>query len=407
MALLDATVTINGTDYTGATLGNVRIVRGRESIDIETRAGYALIELIDATGVGFPIDVTDRVTITLDDSTGPVPLFTGLISDLGSRLYAVRTGTRAIWQVLASGPLAIANRRQVFPGGTSVTPDGDLALEVLSAGLLQTWEEYQGTTWAAAGDVTWATVDPGFDGSLVETPGEYDIQALDPQPQGYNALSLLGQIASSTGGSVFETGNGNVGYLSAYGRSERAAQGYTQLPRDQIIADTLIPAKAASDLITRLEVRYGGGVVELEDTTAISRYGVRTSVLNTILDDQQDAEERGDDLLFDRAVPRWTVPSVQFALHTLSSAQVDLLLDVDVEDPVQIGQFPQTLGNLFQRAFVEGVQYDLGADRRNLTLFVSDHQLSLRSERWRDVTGTLTWATVDANLEWADARRVA
>jgi hypothetical protein len=406
MGLLDVTVTINGTDYTGQTLANVRVVRGREDIDSAARAGYSLVELIDETGTGFPIDVTDMVRITIENSTGSVALFTGTISDISSRLYQIRTGTRALWQVLANGPLALANRRQVLPGGTSVEKDGDLVLDILEAGLYQTWEEYQGTTWAAGGDVTWATVDPGFDGSLVETPGEYDIAALDPAGEGYNALSLISRIAGSVGGSVFETGDGNVGYLSAYGRSERAAAGYTSLPNDAIRADTLQAAKSAADLVNRLEVRYPDGVVELEDITSISRYGIRTDVLDTILANAGDATERGEDLLFDLATPRYNLPTVEFALHTLPDATVDLLLGVDVESPVDLNALPATLGNLFRRAFVEGVQYDLGSNRRQVTFFLSDHQLSLRSERWRDVDSALAWQDVSATLEWAEARRV-
>ena len=407
MAVLDVTVTINGTDYTGSTLGTVRVVRGREDIDTVPRAGYCLAELIDETGNGFDLDVTDTVRITIDNTTGPVALFTGSISDVSTRLYAVRTGTRAIWQILANGPLALANRRQVLQAGTGIEKDGDLVLEILEAGLFQTWDEFQGSTWAAVDPtVTWATVDPGFDGSLIETPGEYDIQALPAAAEGYNALGLVSRIAASVGGSVFETGDGNVGYLSAYGRSLLAQAGYTELPVASIVANVLEGSKSAGDLVNRLEVRYDGGAVEVEDLTSIGRYGVRTSVLDTLLADQSTAEERADDLLFDRAVPRYKLPSVQFALHTLPDALVDLLLTVDTESPVDLPGLPTTLGNLFQRAFVEGVQFDLGSDRRQVTYFLSDHQLSLASERWRDVDPTIAWEDVSATLEWAEARRV-
>jgi hypothetical protein len=407
MAVLDVTLTIAGVDYTGSTLGNVRIVRGREDVDTVARAGYVLAELLDETGNGFPVDLTDQVVVTIENTTGPVTVFTGSISNVSTRLYAVRTGTRAIWQVLANGPLALANRRQVLNAGTSIEFDGDLVLDILEAGLYQTWEEFQGTTWAAVGPtVTWATVDPGFDGSLVETPGEYQIAALDPQPQGYNALSLISRIVVSSGGSLFETGDGNVGYTSAYGRSDRTAAGYTLLPVDEIVASTLFGSFATSDLVNRIEVRYEGGTVEREDISSIGRYGIRESVLDTILANEPDAEERAGDILFDLAIPRAKLPSVQFALHTLPDATVDLLLTIDTESPVRVPGLPATLGNLFRRAFVEGVQYDLGSDRRQVTYFLSDHVLSLASQRWRDVDPTLAWEDVSATLEWADARLV-
>jgi hypothetical protein len=407
MTILDATISVAGQDYTGTTLGNVRLYRGREAVDVDTRAGYALCELIDLDGTGFPVDVADTITITLESSTGPVPLFAGNVADIQTRLYQVRRGARAIWQLVSSGSLATANRRQVLAGGTSVEFDGDLVLEVLRAGLRATWEEYQGTTWQAAGNVTWEDVDPGFSSDLIQTPGDYEIQPLDAQAQGYNALALLSDIAGSTGGNIFETGSGMVGYLSAYGRSERAAAGYVDLPSEHIVTTNLTAAKSLQDLINRLEVRYQNGTVSAQDADSISRYGVRESVLTTILNDQTDAEQRADDLLFDRATPRYKMPSVQFALHTLSDSDVDLLLSVDVETPVRIPGIPNTLGQVFTRAFVEGIQYDLAGNSRTLTLFVSDAQLSLRSERWQDVTGTLAWEDVDGSLEWADARKVA
>jgi hypothetical protein len=406
VALLDVTVNIEGEDYTGATLGSCRISRGREGIDVEARAGYALLELIDTTGNGFPFDVTDTVTVTIEDTSGPVPLFTGTISNINSALYAVRTGTRAIWQVMANGPLALAARRQVLQAGTGQEQDGDLALEILREGLRMRWEDYRGGTWAQAGDVTWAEVDPGFDPDLIEQPGEYAIAPLPAQDEGYNALGLISQVAASVGGTVFETGTGGVGYLSAYGRSELAAAGFTQLPTSQIAADPLRTGKAASDMINRLEVRWDAGVIERSDTASISRYGIRTSVLDTLLALEDDARERAEDLLFDRAVPRFVLPSVQFALHTLETAQVDNLISVDVNTPVETARLPRTLGQLPTRMFVEGIQYDLGAERRTVTLFVSDAQLSLRSERWADVEPTLAWEDVSATLEWADARRI-
>lgn len=406
MALLDVTVTVAGVDYTGATLGSCRISRGREGIDVETRAGYCQAELIDTVGQGFPFDVTDEVVVTLEDSNGPVPLFTGSISNVSTSLYAVRTGTRAIWTLLANGPLALAARRQVLFDGTPQEQDGDLALEILRQGLRQRWDDYRGGSWNDAGDVTWLTVDPGFDADLIEQPGEYAIAPLPANPAGYNALGLISQIAASVGGTVFETGTGGVGYVSAYGRSEAAAQGYTMLPTSQIIADPLQAQKAASDLINRLEVRYDGGVVERQDIASIQRYGIRTSVLDTQLALEQDAEQRADDFLFDRANSRYVLPSVQFALHTLEPGDVDTLVGLEQNTPVQTQRLPRTLGSLPTQMFVEGVQYDLGADRRFLTLFVSDAQLSLRSERWQDVDPTLAWEDVDATLAWADARAV-
>lgn len=407
MSILDVTVTIAGVDYTGDTIGNLKITRGRQDIETEPRAGYTVCELVDQTGNGFSFAVTDTITVDIETSTGPRRMFTGTISDISTRLYAVRTGTRAIWNVLASGPLALANRRQVLAAGTSaVEKDGTLVAEILEAGLTQTWEQYQGSTWAAAGNVTWATVDPGYDNALVEQPGDYDIQQLDPQTNGYNAYGLAAQIAVSTGGQLFETGTGGVGYLSAYGRSQLAAAGYTAIPTEQILTDRLGGNISAQTLVNRIELAYDGGTVIVSDADSISRFGLRTSFLRTLLAAQADVEDRADDMLFDLATPRFRLPQISFALHTLEPADIDLLLQVDTQTPVALDGLPATLGTLPTRGFVEGLQIDTNGERRNVTYYISDAQLSLRSERWRDVTATIAWQDVSATLEWADARRI-
>jgi hypothetical protein len=407
MSILDVTVTINGVDYTGDTLGQVRVVRGRDNILAAPQAGYCNVRLIDKTGAGFPITVTDNIRITIENSAGPVDLFTGTISDWNTELYGVRTGTFATWSIIGSGPLALANRRQVLFSGAVQEGDGDRAYRILEAGLLQTWEEFRGTTWAAVGPtVTWETVDPGWDETLIERPGDYTVAALDPRDDGYNALGALSQTANSVGGYAFETGSGSVGYLSTYGRSALAANGYRELPSDQILVDSLRVQQQASDLVNRIEVTYGGGSVEDQDLDSIGRHGVRASVLSTILADQSAAEDRAADLLFDLAVPRAKLPEVQFALHTLDSADIDLLIDIDLNSPVKLNGLPVTLGPAAQLGFVEGLQYDLGSDRRFVRFLISDNALSLRSERWQDVDQTIAWEDVSATLEWAEARRV-
>ena len=406
MSYLDVTVTINEVDYTGQTLGTVRVRRGSQDIDETAVAGYSLCELIDETGAGFPITVTDRVTVTIENSVGPVTVFTGTVSDWNTRLYVTRNGQAAIWSILASGPLALANRRQVMFAGAASEADGDRALRILRQGLTQTWREYQGTTWTAETTATWETVDPGFDDTIVATPGDYTLAALAAQDTGYNALQALGDVQTSVGGHVFETGTGSVGYLSAYGRSALAAAGYQPLPTSLLVSAGVTSQEQASDLVNVLELTYSGGAVEREELESIRRHGIRTGVLNTLLVDLSAAEDRAEDLLFDRAFPRVKLPEVTFALHTISPAWADDLLAIQENTPVNLAGLPPTLGSVNSRGFVEGLQYDFGAERRQVTFYISDAQLSLASERWRDVTSTIAWEDVSATLEWADARRV-
>jgi hypothetical protein len=92
----DVTVTINGIDYTGATLETVRVTRGRTEMYQEPQAGYSYCELIDLDGVGLGIQPLQQLSITVKNSIGTlIPVFTGKVSDTSASLYdtGVESGT--------------------------------------------------------------------------------------------------------------------------------------------------------------------------------------------------------------------------------------------------------------------------------------------------------------------------
>ncbi len=73
-------ITVGTTVYTNVT--SVNVTTGRIDIDRQCQAGYARMDIINATNALFDIDVTDSLTLELKDSAGVyVPVFGGTVSD--------------------------------------------------------------------------------------------------------------------------------------------------------------------------------------------------------------------------------------------------------------------------------------------------------------------------------------
>ena len=215
MWLPNPTVKLNGTDYTGVSVGQVNIRRGRDTVYRQADAGYATIELIDIGNltrfdVGSELEISmlfpavewelladtwAGLGSTWDRAFGPLapgfiePVFTGTVSDWTADAIAARDQPIFRYRVQAVGPLATLNRRTIFFDGRAQENDGERAEAILTAAL--------GT----------AVVDP----SIIDA-GVFQIAALGTADAGYSALSLLTGAAQSAEGVVFETRDGKIGY---------------------------------------------------------------------------------------------------------------------------------------------------------------------------------------------------
>jgi hypothetical protein len=397
------TVTIEGVDFTGDTVGTVRIVRGRTNVYEEVPPGYAVVELVDVTGTGFDVDPATILEIAIADSTStPVLKFTGRVTDIDRTLYSsgLVGDPASITRLTAVGPLAKAARRQAYPGGRPAEQDADRVAAFLIGGLGQTWEEYQGSTWADAVG-TWATVDPGIDPALIDA-GIYDLAVLDPQDGGYQALTGAAEASFSGAGIIYETGTGYVGWYNAQSRG--LSPTYTIIPGDWITASSVATSTSLSDLANRVDVVYSAGSVVATDPTSVSTYGVYERRLTTQLANIGNAQTRAVEFVERHAYPLVNLDRVTVRIDGLDDADADALLAIDVNTPVYLTGLPDTLRVTDLPGFVEGIQLDVDAYRANLTLMVSDAQLSIGSMRWEQVPATLIYQDVSGSLQWQNAR---
>jgi hypothetical protein len=409
--LPNPTVTINGEDYTGRTIGEVSISRGRDTVYANPAAGYASVELIDVTAGSLGFQAGAPISVTVDDSAGnPVPVFRGIVADWQSNVTATGGEPVVTYRLQAVGPLAILNRRAVLFAGRGQELDGARVLAALTEALPVIWAEFSLTrTWAEMGETTWATVDPGFDPALID-PGVYELVALAAADDGYRALQVVSDAGDSAKGLLFETPDGFVGYADSDRRAANAQTGFLTVPFEVLSVDGLSLASALADVTNRVFVEYGAAdVVTDEDLASIVRFGLQETRLRTLLAREEDAEARAEDILFSRSRPPVELQEVTVNLRGLSDDTLrDALLAVNSNDAVRVTGLPEKVGFGLQgfRGFVEGVRLRVSEFQADVSLLVSDENLSFGSVLWAQVDATIAWQDVDGALVWADARRV-
>jgi hypothetical protein len=394
----DPTVTIRGVDFTGDTIDEVTVTRGRDTVYAEPQPGFATLRLIDKTGAGFPIEVGDPVSIDLEPGR---TVFVGTITDWTAGLYdpGLRGDPAAIVTITAVGPLMRLNRRVIYFDGRLAELDAERIANIIETSLAVPWEEAAGT-WAEQ-DGTFADylVQP-FDPALID-PGVFDLASIAAQDNGYNALSLAQEAAASGAGILFETGDGFIAFADADRRPANRAAGAFEIPTTVVRAE-LETLSQLADITNRVTVTYSGGAVTAQDLDSIQRFGVYASEVQTTLVNQANAEARADDFLTRHALPTVQMGSIAIRLDGLDDTLADDLLDLELNAAVRV-PVPDTMGPTNRVGFIEQIVTRFDPHRAELVLNVSDFRLSEGGQRWGQVDATLAFEDVSATLAWQDA----
>jgi hypothetical protein len=401
-----ATVTVGGQDFTGATLGDVTITRGRDVVYQQPPAGYARINVIDIAGTGLDLNISRTLTVTVKDSTdADLVVFSGYVTDVSADIYDPGVGPQApaaIYSLYAVGPLARLSRRVGLFAGRPAETDGDRILAAVAAGLATSWQEAAGAWEDVDPTVTWATFDPAYDPALIDA-GVFDLVALDPDDGGYTALDIAAEASDSGEGLLYETLDGYVGWANADARGLNTSQ--IPVTGDMITAGGLRTSASIADLANRVTVAYPGGSETAQDDISIVDYTLFDRRITTSLANATNAGDRAEAYVERHAYPTINLDAISIRLDTLTDDTVrDQLLAAYSGTGILLTGLPATLGITRLDGFIEGTTLRLDQFRADLRLNVSDASLSYFSVRWSGVTPTLTWDTVDAMLTWQDAR---
>lgn len=400
-------ITVGTTVYTNVT--GVSLTTGRIDIDRQCQAGYARMDIINATNALFDIDVTDSLTLELKDSGGTyVPVFGGTVSDFSTSVRSPEEiGYVTLGSILAVGALAKLPKA-IYTDSVAHGLDGEQIEIILQELLVNEWIEVAPalqwvnydptTTWANAENVGLGEIDTGL----------YQMDNLSAADR--NTQTLVQQIADSALGTLYEDKQGRISYADADHRSNYlAANGSTQLDGNYASPASVKSILQIGKIRNSEIVRYGndyGSTYSATDDASITAYGryQRTFDSNIrFLADIEDIIER--DLAL-RSVPRTQLDQITFRLDNplMPNALRDDLINLFFGEPVIITNLPFNMFEGYFSGFVEGISMRATPTFVDATIYVSPTDFSLIAPTWATVLPTNTiWSGVNGTLQWSKA----
>ena len=401
----------NGDEITGITLVGFSITSGRTDVNAQAQAGYASIRILNLTNQVYTWGINTAITIEVKDSTSTyVPIFGGRISDIG--VGVERSGSEAVVTVIdiyALGALAKL-QNAVWEGSLSKDLDGIQIKTILESLLTNswnevspalTWNDYEATTtWENAENVGIGEIDDG----------EYEMISRSAEP--INMYSYVSDIANSGIGYLYEDANGLISYGDASHRQDYlVANGYVNLDANQALSDGIRSTTRQGDLVNDLVINYKnnfGTSYTFSDQTSIDTYGLYARSINSLIDDDPDAEAVAERFVNFRSTPKAKFESITFALQNpeLSDSNRDDLLNVFMGMPIAIANLPANINSGSFVGYVEGWTFRSTLSGLSISLTLSPTEFWTVAQDWDQVTATLEWADVDGTLTWQNATGV-
>ena len=401
----------NGDVITGITLVGFSITSGRTDVNAQAQAGYAAIRILNLTNQVYTWGVNTSILIEVRDTTGTfVSIFGGRISDIS--VGVERSGsasTVTVLDIYALGALAKLHNA-VWEGSLSKALDGEQIAVILTDLLAGNWNEVPpALTWADyEPTTTWANAEqPGV--GEIDT-GEYEMIARSASP--VNTYSIVSDIANSGIGYLYEDASGRISYGDASHRQDYlVANGYINLDANDALADGIRSTTRQGDLVNDLVINYKnnfGTSYTYTDQTSIDTYGLYARTINSLIDDDPDAQAVAERFVNFRSTPRPKFDSITFALQNpeLGDSNRNSLLNVFMGMPVSISNLPANINGGSFVGYVEGWTFRSTLSGLSLSLTLSPTEFWTVAQDWEQVTPTLTWAAVDATLTWQNATGV-
>lgn len=400
-------VTVGDDTYT--TVTNVVYNTGRTDIDKQANAGYAQIEIVNATNAPFTIDVTDSVVLELKLSNGTYyPVFGGEVSDFSIIVRSPEeTGYITRGKIIAIGSMSKLTKA-VYTDALAEALDGQQIAQILEGLLINSWNEVAPslewalytptTTWANAENVGINGIDSGLYTMIGLSAGAYVIK------------DLVDQIANSALGQIYEDNQGRITYADADHRTlELAANGFTVIDGAYARPTTVSSSLQIGRIRNSLIVHYGnnyGSTLEAISSTSVAEYGRFQKEVNVNVKKTEDVTTLAARDLTLRATPRPFLDSITFRLDNpdMDSTTRDSLLSIAFGEPILITNLPANmLGGQFD-GFVESVKVSATTSYVDMTLYISPTDFSLVAQQWETVTpASLIWTGVNGTLTWTNA----
>jgi len=401
----------NGDTITGITLVGFSITSGRTDVNSQAQAGYAAIRILNLTNQIYTWGINTSINIEVKDTTATfVPIFGGRISDIA--VGVERSGSEGavtVIDIYALGALAKL-QNAVWEGSLSKDFDGIQIRTILESLLTNSWNEVATSeTWNSYdATVTWQNAENVGIGEIDE--GEYEMISRSANP--VNMYSYVSDLANSGIGYLYEDANGLISYGDADHRQNYlVANGYVNLDANDALSDGIRSTTRQGDIVNDLVINYKnnfGTSYTFTDQTSIDNFGLYARSINSLIDDDPDAELVAERFVNFRSTPKAKFDSITFALQNpeISDANRNSLLNVFMGMPVAIANLPANINSGNFVGYVEGWTFRSTLSGLSLSLTLSPTEFWTVAQDWDQVTATLTWADVDGTLTWQNATGV-
>lgn len=308
-----------------------RFESGSSSIrfDNSTRAFDPLFIDSDLYGV---INPRLEVNITAND----IPIYTGIILDWNLEYDQDNNSTAIAVCADKFTNLAQTQIDILFP---DVQTTGERITEILDLP-----------------EVSFTELERNIDTGLTTVSGEQI-------PAGTNTLDYLQQVEVTEQGAFFIAKNGDLTF-----HNRRFAGAFDTVFADD---DTGIPFTEISNvfgtelLFNRIAITpQGSTAIVRTDDDSIDAYGVSTYTQTTLHEFDSDAEDLADFLLVKYAQPQFRFERVATDLNNLSNAQIQQLLDLDLNDFINVKFTPNGIGDpISQGGRILGINHAITYDQ--------------------------------------------
>jgi hypothetical protein len=403
-------VTVGDDVYTTVTA--VSFSAGRLDIDKQCTAGYCQVDIINTDGSPFTIDVTDKITLELKDSSGTyVTMYGGEVSDFSVGVRSPEeTNFITYGRILGVGYLAKLTK-SIYNTALAEGLDGAQIAAIVDDVLNLTWDEVTPTlTWDTyPATTTWEDAE-SYIGNI--DSGFYTMINLAASATA-KSNTLTDQIANSALGQMHEEKNGLVSYDDADHRSNYlAANGYTALNGSYASPNTIRSTTQTNRIRNSLIYKYGTGYASTYSTsepTSVATYGLYERSFESNIKNLVDITDIGTRELNLRKTAKGSLEAITFRLDNpdLPSAVLDSLINIFFGQPVIINNLPSNLlGGTFE-GFVENIALRATPTFVDLTLYITATEFSLSTTQWETIIPTsVIWTGVTATLDWNNATGV-
>lgn len=406
-------LTVDGVEYTNVTVANVSHNAGRRDIYSQPTASYLQCTILALNGQTYDFDVNDGISLQIKDSSNTyVSLFGGNITDLIVEVGETgASATEIRYTIIALGALSRLSK-EVYNDSLAQDFDGDQIYNLLSAALVNSWNEVSATqTWVGYDPTTtWANAENIGLGEI-DQPGLYEMENRSASPD--TIYNIASQIAKSAFGYLYEDSEGNIGYADAdHRQTYLAANGYVELTGHHAIGKGLKTATKSGDIRNDIYINYGnnfGSQKTASSAASIATYGYKAETINSSIHDAGDAQSVADRYIAQRAFPLAVFDTITFAITNdeIDNADRDSLLGIFMGQPINITDLPTQISGGEFEGYVEGWSWSSSYNQLFLTINLSPVAFSQVAMRWNTVPVGETWNTLSTTLTWEYATIVA